>query len=104
MRAELIDTQSNKDIYKSIQAGLLDKMSFAFTTKEDEYDYDTDTRTVKLIDKLWDVSVVDVPFYDSTTLMARGLDNTEEYFNARQVDKRKKLADKLARQELLKRL
>ena len=33
MTAELIDTQSNRDIYKSIKAGLIDKMSFAVTTR-----------------------------------------------------------------------
>lgn len=32
--AELIDTATNRDLYKSIQAGLLDKMSFAFTVSE----------------------------------------------------------------------
>ena len=37
IRAELIDTQSNKDIYTSIKEGLIDKMSFAFTTKNDSY-------------------------------------------------------------------
>lgn len=113
--AELIDTQSNRDIYKSIQAGLLDKMSFAFTTKDEEYDYTTDTRTIRAIDKLYDVSVVDVPYYDSTSVFARKLDNTEEYVKAKQEEKRKlqeeqeleerrKLADKLVRQELLERL
>ena len=72
IKAELIDTQSNKDIYKSIKAGLIDKMSFAFTVRGDEYDYDNDTRTITDIDKLYDVSVVDMPFYDSTSVYARG--------------------------------
>lgn len=71
IRAKLIDTNSNRDIYKSIQAGLLDKMSFAFTVAEDKWDYENNTRTIKKIDKLFDVSVVDVPFYDSTEIFAR---------------------------------
>lgn len=75
IRAELIDTQSNKDIYKSIKAGLIDKMSFAFTVRGDEYDYDTDTRTITDIDRLYDVSVVDMPFYDSTSVYARSEDD-----------------------------
>ena len=41
IRAELIDTQSNKDIYKSIEARLIDGMSFSFTVADngDEWSY-----------------------------------------------------------------
>lgn len=77
MRATLIDTQSNKDIYKSIKSGLLDKMSFAFIVDADEYDYDTDTRKILSIEKLFDVSVVDMPFYDATSVYARGLEASD---------------------------
>ena len=77
IRAELIDTTSNIDIYKSIQAGLLDKMSFAFTVSDEEWDLKTDTRTIKGIDRLFDVSVVDVPFYDTTSIYARALSSLE---------------------------
>lgn len=77
IRAELIDTTSNIDIYKSIQAGLLDKMSFAFTVSDEEWDYSTDTRRILAIDKLWDVSVVDAPFYDTTSIYARALSTLE---------------------------
>lgn len=96
IRAELIDTQSNKDIYKSIKAGLIDKMSFAFTTRGDEYDYDTDTRTITDIEKLFDVSVVDMPFYDSTSVYAR---NENDEFLARREELRKEHEEKLAEEE-----
>lgn len=86
IRAKLIDTQNNKDIYKMIQAGLLDKMSFAFTVAKQETDYDTDTRRILAIDKLYDVSVVDVPAYDSTEIYAR---SKEEYNEEK--EKHKKL-------------
>ena len=86
------------------ESGLLDKMSFAFTTKEESYDYDTDTRTILDIDKLYDVSVVDLPYYDSTSVFARKLDNSEDYVKRIKSEKRKKLAEKLEREELLKRL
>lgn len=76
IRAELIDTQNNKDIYKMIKAGLLDKMSFAFTTAKEEWNYETDTRRILEIDRLFDVSVVDVPAYDTTEIYAR---DKEEY-------------------------
>lgn len=76
IKAKLIDTNSNRDIYKSVQAGLLDKMSFAFTVAKDEWDYDNNTRRILEIDKLFDVSIVDVPFYDTTEIFAR---TKEEY-------------------------
>lgn len=73
IRAVLIDTTSNIDIYKAIRAGLLDKMSFAFTVSDEEWDYQTDTRKILGIDRLYDVSVVDLPFYDTTSIYARAL-------------------------------
>lgn len=77
IRANLIDTTNNRDIYKMIKAGLLDKMSFAFTVSEEEWDYETDTRRILRIDKLYDVSVVDTPFYDTTSIYARALSTLE---------------------------
>ena len=81
IEADLLDTQSNRDLYKSIQEGLIDKMSFAFTVadKGDTWSFGDDetTREVKNIDKLWDVSVVDTPFYDSTSIYARSLELLE---------------------------
>ena len=76
IRAKLIDTTNNKDVYKMIKEGLLDKMSFAFTVAEKSWDYETDTRTVLRIAKLYDVSVVDIPAYDNTEISAR---SKEEY-------------------------
>lgn len=96
IHAELIDTQSNKDIYKSIQAGLIDKMSFGFTVRGDEYDYDTDTRTITDIEKLFDVSVVDMPFYDTTSVYAR---NENDDFLARREELRKEHEEKLAEEQ-----
>lgn len=81
IRAELLDTQSNRDIYKSIQEGLIDKMSFAFTVADggDTWTFkdDESIREVNNIDKLYDVSVVDTPFYDSTSIYARSLELLE---------------------------
>ena len=62
------DITDHKNIYNAIKSGLIDKQSFAFVVEEDEYDYDTDTRTIKKIGKLFDVSVVDQPFYNSTDI------------------------------------
>ena len=73
VEADLIDTQSNIDIYKSIRAGLLDKMSFAFIVEDANWDTvdGTDIRHIKKIAKLFDVSVVDVPAYEQTEVYAR---------------------------------
>lgn len=72
IRAELIDTQSNRDVYKSIVAGLLDKMSFAFTVKSQSWDRSGEVpkRTITQIDRLYDVSVVDLPAYEGTSIDA----------------------------------
>lgn len=78
IKATLIDTQSNRDIYKSIKAGLIDSMSFAFSVapKGDTWDYgENETyRTVTNIEKIFDVSVVDTPFYEDTSVYARKFD------------------------------
>lgn len=60
------DITEHKNIFNAIKSGLIDKQSFAFTVEEDEYDYETDTRTITKIGKLFDVSVVDQPFYNAT--------------------------------------
>lgn len=82
IKANLINTQQNRDIYKMIQERLLDKMSFAFTVKEDTWDQETETRRILDIDKIFDVSVVDEPFYSDTELYARSKKNMQkEQFN-----------------------
>lgn len=78
IRAELIDTQSNQDIYKSVKAKLIDKMSFSFTVADRgdtwQYGEEETVREVTAIDKLYDVSLVDVPFYDTTSVYARSFE------------------------------
>lgn len=93
IRAELIDTTQNRDLYKMIQAGLLTKMSFAFTVGSEEIDYDTDTRRITGIEKLYDVSVVDVPAYESTEIYAR---SKEEYEKEKEAHRKLELAKKKA--------
>ena len=97
IKAELLDTQSNRDLYKGIQEGLIDKMSIAFTIADggDTWSFGENetTRDVNNIDKLYDVSVVDTPFYDSTSIYARSLDLLEN---------EEKRLDSLRELELLK--
>lgn len=98
IRAELIDTQSNKDIYKSIEARLIDGMSFSFTVADqgDEWSYGEQeiTRKVTNINRLYDVSVVDTPFYDTTSVFARSfelLESNMEQLESFDLRKRKML-------------
>ena len=76
IRAQLLDTQSNQDIYKMVRSGLLDKMSFAFTVKSQSWDRsgEVPVRTIKQIERLYDVSIVDVPPYEGTSVYARSLE------------------------------
>lgn len=74
MRAELIDTTDNVDIYKCVKSGLLDKMSFAFNVVEDIVEQGVGKipkRTITKIGRLFDVAVVDLPAYDQTSIYAR---------------------------------
>lgn len=72
------DVSTHRDIFNAIKSGLIDKQSFAFTVEEDTYDYDTDTRTITKIGKVFDVSVVDQPFYNATDVsVARDIKNDE---------------------------
>lgn len=71
------DITEHRNIFNAIKSGLIDKQSFAFTVDEDEYDYDTDTRTITKIGKLFDVSVVDQPFYNATDVSVARSSNDE---------------------------
>lgn len=81
IEAELLDTQNNRDVYKAVKAKLIDKMSFAFRVadKGDKWTFgETETRReVTDIAKLFDVSVVDQPFYDATSIYTRSFDLLE---------------------------
>jgi HK97 family phage prohead protease len=97
------DITDHRNIYNAIKSGLIDKQSFAFTVEEDNYDYDTDTRTITKIGKLFDVSVVDQPFYNATDVsVARDLNNND--FLERRESIRKEVEEKKAEEERQKKL
>ena len=96
VRAELIDTDSNKDIYKMVKAGLLDKMSFAFTVSSQKIDRSGDIpkRTITGIDRLYDVSIVDLPAYDQTSIVVgRSLALVDTELMAMDMEDQKKKAE-----------
>lgn len=88
--AELANTSSGRDLYELIKRGDIDKMSFAFTVRSDKYDRETRTRTILEIDKLFDVSAVDMPAYDTTSIFARKMEELESSFKALESVKRRK--------------
>lgn len=78
IEADLGGTEIGRQLYEEIKGGYTSKMSFGFTVKEDEV---TEThnkgektkylRTIKSIDKLYDVSAVSLPANDYTEISAR---------------------------------
>jgi len=98
VHAELLDTQTNQDIYKMVRSGLLDKMSFAFTVDEQTWNKEgtIPKRIITKIGRLYDVSVVDTPAYDSTSIYARSLESMDLELKAME------LAEQTQRADLLK--
>lgn len=76
-RAKLL-TNLGEDVYKAIKAGDVSKCSFAFICDDESYDENTNTRTVKHIQHLGDISIVDEPAYNATSVEAR-CDNMPEF-------------------------
>ena len=71
MRARLDGTEEGRKLYEEIKGGYIDQMSFAFTIAERAYNEDTHTRTILKVKKVYDVSAVDIPAYDTTSISAR---------------------------------
>lgn len=72
--AYLAGTQEGRNLYEEINGGYIDKMSWAFIIDEnggDTYDAETHTRRILRVKKLFDVSAVDFPAYEQTSLSAR---------------------------------
>lgn len=71
IKADLGKTTEARLIYEDIKAGMLDKMSWAFTVTADSYDQKTHTRTIEKVGKVYDVSVVNIPADPNTSISAR---------------------------------
>ncbi len=96
VRATLIETTDNRNIFERVKAGLLDKMSFAFTVRRREWEilnenteHEEMIQHITEIDKLFDVSIVDEPFYEDTEVSARGLEGAKQF------------ADEMAEQKMM---
>ncbi|HKM44344.1 MAG TPA: HK97 family phage prohead protease [Dysgonamonadaceae bacterium] len=82
--ADLSKNATGRDIYERIESSFLEEMSFAFTVTDEAYDKETRTRTIKKIDRLFDVSAVDNGAYSNTVLE---LDKRQRSFFAAEAEK-----------------
>ena len=80
-RTDLGLTESSRSVYEDIDAGLYDRMSFAFTVTKDSYIEEEMengdivlTRTILEVGKLYDVSAVSFPANPYTDISARSKD------------------------------
>lgn len=78
VEADLSGTQAGRELYEEIDGGYIDKMSFSFSVREAKYESVTHTRTITKVKKLYDVSAVDIPAYEETSISARSF-FTEEH-------------------------
>lgn len=69
--ADLSKTDLARGLYQDIEAGMITKMSWAFTASEESYDRATRTRTILKIKKVYDVSAVSIPANGDTEIAAR---------------------------------
>lgn len=104
MRAVLMpEDNGHAELYRDIKSGLIDKMSYSYHVGESRFEYikqeeeySIEIRTITEIDKVYDVSAVDIPAYDTTSISARGAFDAER--ERREAESRKleeKRANKL---------
>lgn len=104
------DDEGHKQLYRDIKRGNIDKMSFAFTIKSQERTTEeikeNDVVVYKVhrkitgIDKLFDVSAVDIPAYDATEISARRMFEAES--KEQEAESRKAVSLALARYNYFK--
>lgn len=98
IRADL-DTENNQDaksLYSAVSRGDITGMSFAFTVEGERWDdLETDypTRHISNIGKVFEVSAVTFPAYESTSLQARDAEALESAKAALESAKRDKLEE-----------
>ena len=97
IRAKLDGTEEGRKLYEEIRGGYIDRMSFSFTVGEERYDRENRMRVIEGIKRIYDVSAVDIPAYDTTSISARS------FFEAVAEEERKALDSAELRKKLLLR-
>jgi hypothetical protein len=77
IRADLSGTEEGRRLYEEVKGGYLDKMSFAFTINADEYNKEQHLRTITEVKRIYDVAIVEIPAYESTSVQARSFFEAE---------------------------
>lgn len=93
-------TSLGDELLENIRRGEVDSSSFAFTVSEDEWEKKPDgnwKRTIRKIDRIYDVSPVYSAAYSSTSVYMRGKEQAEKLLE----EKRDKEADRSAYYENL---
>lgn len=94
---EAPNTALGDEILEGVKRGDISSCSFAFTVDEDEYTKEADgviIRTVKKINKLFDISLVYNPAYESTNVDTRGFDDFMRNNNDNNMTDDKEIQDK----------
>ena len=71
--ADLGSTETSRSLFEDIDAGLITRMSWAFTIADEEYDRAENTYIIKSVRKIYDVSAVSLPADPNTEISARSL-------------------------------
>jgi HK97 family phage prohead protease len=69
--ADLSRSEAARQLYEEINAGLITKMSWAFSVLEESFNTDLKLWTVEKVKKVFDVSAVSIPANDATEISAR---------------------------------
>lgn len=68
---DLSKTTNSRALYEDIAAGNYPQMSFAFVVGEEAFDYDSNTRIINRVNKVFDISPVSFPANPETELHTR---------------------------------
>jgi len=96
------NTSVGRDMIENIRTGVIAKSSFAFTIEKDEWsstrsDKEPNIRTITKLKRLYDVSPVTYPAYNTTSVAARSWESAK-------APSKEYLADKIARDKDLRQL
>ena len=100
IKARLDGTEAGRRMYDEIKGGYVDRMSFRFSIREESFDQENHMWTVRKIKRLYDVSAVDIPAYDDTSVEARRNSILEAEKLAAQEKSERKAAAELQRRRL----
>ena len=93
-KAELLDIPSHREIYEMVRSGLISECSFAFTLDLDKgsiwnWEPKIPERSILKIDRLFDVSIVDLGAYEDTEIYARSFNELEDHKKTLESEKAK---------------